>query len=73
MTSVVLGNDMVARMSVHAMANLREEVLGCIGKISASELRWALLFRAVSFFTIELRTLINASCTRFGFLVCLSR
>ena len=39
MTSVVLGNDMVARMSVHAMANLREEVLGCIGKISASELR----------------------------------
>jgi septum formation topological specificity factor MinE len=31
-TSVVLGTDLVARLSVHAMATLREEVLDCIGK-----------------------------------------
>jgi hypothetical protein len=31
-TSVVLGTDMVARMSVHAMSRLREELLDCIGE-----------------------------------------
>ena len=33
-TSVVLGTDLVARMSVHAMASLREDVLECIGKLN---------------------------------------
>ena len=31
-TSLVLDSDMVARMSVHAMATLRAEVLDCIGQ-----------------------------------------
>ena len=48
-TSVVLGTDMVARMSVHAMSALRAELLDCIGKFlglsypTQTILPWSLL------------------------------
>ena len=40
-TSFVLDSDMVARMSVHAMARLREEVLDCIGRSLLTVARYA--------------------------------